>query len=91
MDPKATLRMVNNPSAYLRERHQAVQDLAEWINNGGFMPTGEDGEEIHPTITEESMDSLSSYVQEWPHPLAASLRVALAYGDDSGLKYLLEN
>jgi len=44
----------------------------------GFRP----GEEMHPTLTDYAVESMES---EGLKDLAASVRVALAYGDLSGL------
>ena len=84
MDPKEALRIINSKTECKAYRAECIEALAAWINNGGFMPCGEEGEEMHPTLTDYAVDSMES---EGLKELAQSLRVALAYGDHSGLEF----
>lgn len=85
MDPKEALRVVNATGeggecrAY---RAECLEALADWLRKGGFMPTGEPGDEMHPTLTEAACESLRS---EGLFELACSVRAALAHGDASGI------
>lgn len=85
MDPKEALRVVNATGedgecrAY---RAECLEALADWIRKGGFMPTGEPGEEMHLTLTDEACESMRS---EGLFELACSVRTTLVYGDASGL------
>ena len=40
MDPDATLAILRDPLNNLVDRVEAVIDLANWIDNGGFLPAG---------------------------------------------------
>ena len=80
MDPKATLAIINDTDQHQDDRTEAVVHLAEWLHKGGAMPCGDEGEEMHPTLTDEAVATL----EEDTAGLASSLRVALSYGDFSG-------
>lgn len=83
MDPKACLLLVNDGDS------DALIDLARWLFNGGFFPCGEAGEEMHPTIADEGLEHFTE--DSGFRALACSVRVALAYGDMSGLEYLMSS
>ena len=78
MDPRTTLALINEDFSA-----DALQDLADWVLKGGAFPTGEPGEEMHPTISDAAM---AEFAKGEFSELAAALRVALAYGDSSGLE-----
>lgn len=85
ISPEETLRVVNATGeggecrAY---RAECLEALADWLRKGGAMPVGQPGEEMHPTLTDAACESLRS---EGLYELACAVRVALAYGDSSGL------
>ena len=81
------LSIVNDPAFAFPQRLDALLDLAAAITDGASMPCGGPGEEMHPTLTDEAMDCFEA--GEEGKEVAQSLRVALAYGDDSGLRYLM--
>lgn len=81
MDPLLALRICNDTANESRAyRAEVLEGLAEWLRMGGCMPSTE--AEMHPTLTEEACESMRS---EGLWDLALSVRVALAYGDCSGL------
>ena len=84
MDPLAALDIINDPDYAPGVRLEALEDLAEWLKKGGFVPTGPPGGPMHSTLTEEATESL----QEDAGDLVGAVRVALAYGDHSGLEGL---
>ena len=79
MDPQAALDIINDTESHERDRETALDSLATWLRKGGAMPCGLPGKDMHPTLTDEAVETLGN--------LAASVQVALAYGDASGLDY----
>lgn len=70
MDPIETLRLINESGCM-----QAARDLAEWIAKGGFMPH----------VEGDPIPNVEDWVEQHDRELIAALRVAIAYGDLSGL------
>ena len=81
MDPQAALALINDTDAHVHDRANALEGLADWLRRGGYFPCGGAGESMHPTLTEEALETLSEEAGD----LASAVRVALAYGDVSGL------
>ena len=80
MDPKATLALINDADLSYDERLEALYSLSGWIARGGMMPTDKSGSIMHPTLTDEALETLAENGF-----LASALNVALAYGDLTGL------
>jgi hypothetical protein len=84
MDPNATLRIILDEDSTPSESIDAVHDLSEWICRGGFFPSGPDMDRLASLSWD---DACSDELREASTQLAA-LRVALFYGDFSGLQGL---
>lgn len=73
MDPIVTLAIANDPDECIDTRIEALENLAIWLTRGGFFP------ENGGNVTEETAETVSD------SDLCAAIRVAIAYGDISGL------
>lgn len=83
MDPKEALRVINATGPYgecRAYRAECLEALSDWLNKGGGMPTGNPGEEMHPTLTDRACESLRV---DGLFELACTVRVQLAYGEAS--------
>ena len=82
MDPKEALRVINatgGPQGECRAyRAECLEALADWLREGGSMPTGAPGEAMHPTLTDHACETLRV---DGLFELACEVRVALAYGE----------
>lgn len=46
MDPNTTLAIIHNPGVSLADRLEALANLSQWIQLGGFMPANLDGPRV---------------------------------------------
>ena len=87
MDPVAALRTINSDPESV-EAFWALEDLAEWLRNGGFVPMGlnisERAMEVFARIEVDPGRTID--FEDFPGlAVAQSIRVACEYGDISGL------
>lgn len=83
MDPTASLALVNDPEAHPSDRLSALIGLRDWHVQGGAMPCGPAGGPMHPTLTDEAVETLAAEAREegWDPGLPGDVRAALAYGE----------
>jgi hypothetical protein len=78
MDPTTTLAMINDPDFPIGYRAHLLLELYAWLRKGGFMPCGEPGTDMHPTLTDEACDAMR---EQGIQDVAYDVRARLAYGD----------